>query len=157
MQIKKPPETSPELTEIQAEALSAAGAIILGVTILITLILVFSLLFPSLEGLQTFVVIILALICWGYLLNSFTEKLKLTDQTLEFSAILSKHQSIQLNEVLGFKLSDLGLNMSADRYAFEISIIGKNKPIIISLGPCWDKAKLSAFINTFGQKLEKLD
>lgn len=158
MKVEKTTESQiEELTEIQAEALSAPGAIILGATILITLILVFSLLFPSLEGMQTLIVGILVMICWGYLLNSFTEKLKLTDQSLEFTAILSRHQDIQLNEVMSFKLVDLGLSLSGDRYAFEISVIGKNKPITISLGPCWDKIKLSAFMNTFGQKLEKLD
>jgi len=145
------------LTDVRAQVVSPGGAVILAVAIILTLILFFSLYIPSIQGMQFVIVAVLTIGCWGYLLNSFTETLRVENGRLEFRAWMSRTKHIDLQDVNGIKLTDLGIRLNGDQYLFEVLTTQDSKPVQISLGPCWDRRHLMNFIKTMQILLDELN
>ncbi len=143
------------LNDVRSNLVSPGGALILAVTIVLTLFLAMSLVLPALDGLQTAIFAMLAFVCWGYLLNCSSEKLRLEDGVLQYRAMMGRSHSYPLEIIRGFRLTDLGVSLNGSMYVLEISLEDKTRPVQISLGPCWKKRDLVKFIKTLGQNLER--
>jgi len=143
-------------TEIRADFMTLGGSIILAVTIVVSLVFIFSLATQIVEGLQFVILSILAIACWLYLINRFSERFRLTDGTLEFSASLGRTQRFRLEEITALRLIDFGWTMNGDRFALEIGVDDHEKPLQIGLGPCWRRHELTAFVRTVGRTLEEM-
>lgn len=143
-----------DVHEIKADFMTLGGGLILAVTIVATLFLIFSLLVPVVDRLQLAIIVLLAGACWLYLVNRFSEKLKLGENHLEFDTALGRKQVFNLDEIMGLRLTDLGWSLNGNFYILEISVYDKRRPLQIGLGPCWRRAELSAFIGAIGKKLE---
>ncbi|MDD5726173.1 MAG: hypothetical protein PHC53_02040 [Patescibacteria group bacterium] len=150
-----PPKPEEHVTEIRANFISLGGGVVLAITIVATLFLVFSLLIPMVGTLQLAIIAILALACWVYTINRFSERFRLVDGTLEFNVALGRSQKFQLEQVTALRLTDFGWSLNGDFYVFEISVAERSQPIQIGLGPCWRRQDLTAFIDTVGRFLEK--
>jgi len=148
------PTMEEPLTDTRAEVVTPGGGVVLAITILLTLFLVLSILMPRLDGLQLVIVAMLSLVCWGYLLNCSTERLRLEGGFFEFRAFLGRGYKIPLEAIRGFKLTDLGVSLSGSMYLLDITVEDRLRPIQINLGPCWNKRNLLRFLKSFGQVLE---
>ena len=158
LKVEKKDQTPIELlTDVRAQVVTLGGAVILAIAILLTLILVFSLYIPSIQGVQFLIVAVLTIACWGYLLTTFTERLKIENGVLEYKAWLSRTKQVDLQQVSGLKLTDLGFRFNGDQYLFELSTMDDSKPVSISLGPCWDRKQLISFIKTIQIILDELN
>lgn len=157
VQVERDPPQKPEdhVTEVCANFISLGGGVILAITIVATLFLIFSLLIPMVEPLQLAIMAILALACWIYAINRFSERFRLIDGDLEFNIILGRSQKFKLEQVTALRLTDLGWNLNGDFFVLEIGVAERNQPIQIGLGPCWRRQDLTSFIATIGQLLEK--
>ena len=144
------------LDEAHADMMSPCGTLILAVTIIMTLVLIFSVLLPRFDGMQTLIVIILTLGCWGFLLNSVSESLRLKEGIFEYRALLGHAHHYSLHDIRGFKLTDLGLSLNGIQYQIELQIADDSRPVIISLGACWQRKQLMRFARTVSLDLEAL-
>lgn len=140
--------------EIKADFMTLGGAIILAITISVSLFLLFSLMLPAIDGLQLAIIAILTLTCWLYLVNRFSEKLKLENKILEFKAALGRAQRFDLEDIAALRLTDLGWSLNGDFFILEVEV-NEGRPMQIGLGPCWRRADLSAFVRTVGRALEE--
>jgi len=143
-------------TEVRADFMTLGGSVILAVTIVVSLVFVFSLATQTVQGLQFAILAILALACWLFLINRFSERFRLTEQTLEFSASLGRTQHFRLEEITAMRLIDFGWTLNGDRYALEVGMEDHDKPLRIGLGPCWRRHELTAFVRTVGRALEEM-
>jgi|GEM_PF-876494 len=144
------------LDEAQADMMTPCGTLILAVTIIMTLVLIFSILMPRFDGMQTFIVVILTLGCWGFLLNSFSERLRLKEGVLEYRALFGRSQHYALPDIRGFKLTDLGLSLNGIQYQIELQLADDTRPAVISLGACWQRKRLMQFARTVSFDLQAL-
>jgi len=144
------------LDEAHADMMSPCGTLILAVTIVMTLVLIFSVLLPRFDGMQTLIVIILTLGCWGFLLNSFSERLRLKEGMLEYRALFSQAHHYPLQDIRSFKLTDLGLSLNGIQYQIELQVADYSRPAVISLGACWQRKQLMRFARTVSLDLEAL-
>jgi len=142
--------------EARADMVSPCGALILAVTIIMTLVTIFSIIMPRFDGMQTFIVVFLTLACWGFLLNSFTERLRLKNGVLEYRAIFGRSHHHPITNIRGFKLTDLGLSLNGVQYQLELQLADDTRPAIISLGACWQRRQLMKFARTISMDLEAL-
>ncbi|MDD5437945.1 MAG: hypothetical protein PHC70_02255 [Patescibacteria group bacterium] len=140
--------------EIKADFMTLGGGLILAVTIVATLFLIMSLLVPVVDRLQLAIIAMLAGACWLYMINRFSEKLKLEEGHLEFDTALGRKQIFNLDEVMGLRLTDLGWSLNGNFYLLEISVYDKRRPLQIGLGPCWRRSDLAGFVGAIGKKLE---
>lgn len=150
------PRETERVTEIRSSVMTPAGTLILAVTIVMSLVLAFSLFMPRLDGVQTFIIIMLTLACWGYAVDCFTERLRLDGGVMEYRARLSRSHVFDLQDIRAFKLTDMGPHLSGVQYQFEVTTAGERKPVLIGLGPCWQRADLVRFVRTVSQELESL-
>ena len=152
----EPPREAERVTEIRASVMSPAGTLILAVTIVMSLVLVFSLSMPRLDGVQTFILVALTLASWAYALGCFTERLRLEGGVMEYRAWLSRAHTFELQEVRVFKLTDLGPHLSGVQYQFEVTTVEERKPVLIGLGPCWQRSDLVRFARSVSRELEDM-
>ncbi|MFA6503730.1 MAG: hypothetical protein WCT54_02125 [Patescibacteria group bacterium] len=150
------PEDLKPISEIKADFMTLGGALILAITISVTPFLLFSLMLPAIDGLQLAIIAILTGACWLYLVNRFSEKLKLENEMLEFKAVLGRVQRFNLNEIATLRLTALGWSLSGDFFLLEVEN-HEGRPSQIGLGPCWRRSDLSAFIRTVGTTLEEFN
>ena len=142
------------LNDARAEIVTPGGGLILAVTILLTLFLVMSLFMPTLDGLQTVILGMMSIVCWGYMLNCATERLRLEDGQFEFKAALGRSYKFPLETIRGFRLTDLGVSLNGSMYILEMNLEERIHPLQISLGPCWQKTNLIRFLKSLGQAME---
>lgn len=145
------------MTDIRAQLVSMGGGIILAVTIMVTLVFIFSFLMPQGNGTQLLIIIILSIISWVYFINCATEHLKLTESELIYSSMLTRTQRIAFEDIEAYKLTDLGVQLNGSMYVLEIQHAEKKQPVEISLGPCWRRHELRQFIKTLGTILEEIN
>lgn len=142
------------LREVHAEFVSLGGAIILSVCIVLSLVTAMSLMLPAVTNLQRVILLILSLICWVYLLDSVTEKLKLEDEFIEFRSVLSRRRHYQLAELEAVLLIHEGFNLEKGFESIEFRRVGK-RPDRISLGPCWQRNKLESLMRSVEAELNE--
>ncbi len=138
--------------EVRAELVSLGGAIILAVAIVLTIIMIMVLMLPMVNAFQLTIVILLTLASWIYLLDSCTERLRLIDHSVEFSAVFSRKRHIPINELQAMFLVHEGFNLDRGIESIEFRRVGE-QPDKFSLGPCWQRHKLEAFLHSVEEVL----
>ncbi|MBI5654378.1 hypothetical protein HZC53_01860 [Candidatus Uhrbacteria bacterium] len=135
------------LREVHAEFVSLGGAVILSVCIILTLVTAMSFLLPAVSDLQRVILLILSFICWVYLLDSVTEKLRLDDEAIEFRSLLSRRRTYQVSELEAVLLIHEGFNLERGFESVEFRRVGR-RPDRIALGPCWQRNKLERLMRS---------
>jgi hypothetical protein len=138
--------------QARAELVSLGGAVLLGLGITITGVFLLSLSAPAVTSAQKVIAGALTLGVWIYFLNSVTERLSLCGSTLTFDAALGRARSVPLGELDAMILTHEGLNLERGIETIEIRRVGK-RPDKISLGPCWQRNKLEAFLRSVDRAL----
>jgi hypothetical protein len=145
------------LTAVRARMMTVGGTVILAITIILSLVLIFTLLYPQGNGLQFVIIIALAMISWGFFLNCVTEKLKLEDGFLIFSSLVGRTVRLDLTQVDSYKLTTFGLRLDGNMYLIEVEHEDSEEPEEIWLSPCWEKQDLVRFCKTLGLALEEVN
>lgn len=138
--------------EVRAEIVSLGGAIILAVAIVLTIVMAMVLLLPTVNAVQLAIVLLLTLASWIYLLDSCTERLRLVDHSVEFNAVFSRRRLIPIKELQAMVLVHEGFNLDRGIESIEFRRVGQ-KPDRLSLGPCWQRHKLEAFLHSVEEAL----
>ncbi len=155
--IKRKVVERPILTDVRAQMMTMGGAIILAATIILTLVLIFSLFFPQGNGLQFVIIIALTIVGWGFFINCATERLAIKDGYLEFKSMLGKTIHIELVSVDSYKLTNFGLRLDGNMFLIEIEHEEKDAPEEIWLSPCWKRGDLAMFCNALGEALDEIN
>lgn len=148
-----PPVENVCLVQARAEVVSLGGAVLLALCLLLSAVFIMALFSPIVSGLQRFIAVVFFLAGWVYLLDSVTESLSLVGQTLEFTAKLRRTRRIPLAELEGMTLIHQGLNLEQGVETIELHQFGKHVDRI-SLGPCWQRHVLEAFLHSVDRALQ---
>lgn len=140
------------LREVHAQLISLGGAVILAICIVMTLVLLMVLMLPTVTGFQLVILAILTGSAWVYFLDSCTEKLRLIDHSVEFTALFSRTRHIPLIELQSMILVHEGFNLERGMESIEFRRAGR-KPDRVALGPCWQRNKLEAFLHSVEEAL----
>jgi hypothetical protein len=154
---KRKNASAQKITNIKARMMTMGGALIFAIIIILTLVFILNFIFPRGNGLQFVIIIALAFIGWGFFLNCISERLKITDEDFEFTSLIGRTVRISLDDILSYKLTDLGVRLDGNMYLLEVEHTDKSKPEEIWLSPCWDYKELSAFCSTLGQVLDEFN
>jgi len=145
------------VTEVRSRITTIGGTVILAVMIVLSLVFVFSFLFPRGNGIQLVIIVALTAIGWGFFINCATEKLSIKDGVLEFRSVLSRTVTIELADIDSYKLTNFGLRLDGNMYLIEVEHEKSEQPAEIWLSPCWKKEDLSRFCGTLGVMLETIN
>lgn len=132
---------------VQAELVSLGGGVMLAICLVVTAILVMALYSPDVTGMQRTIAIILAVAAWLYLFRSSTEELTLVGQEITYRAKLARTRTVSLRELESMLLVHQGLNLERGIETIEFRLFSR-KVEHLSLGPCWQRNKLEAFLGS---------
>jgi len=141
------------LVDARAEIVTLGGAIVLALCLLLSVVAFGVSQLPDVTGLQRSILALLAVGSWLYCIDSVTERLRLVGHSVEFSAVLSRRRSIPLAELESMLLIYNGFNLERGIESIEFRRRGQ-KPDRISLGPCWQRHKLEAFLHSVEEALQ---
>lgn len=158
VEVNARPKTDVEenLLNARADFMTPWGALLLGVTIILTVFFLLALFIPVLDGLQMIIAAILTVASWLYLINRFTESLQLNDGVLEFNCALGRKHRFDLSEISSIRLNDMGWALSGDFFVLQIEVFSRDNVIELGLGPCWRKNHLVSFVKSVGNTLNKI-
>jgi len=158
VEIKARPKTDKEegLLNARADFMTPWGALLLGVTIVLTVFFLLALFIPVLDGLQMIIVALLTMGSWLYLINRFSERLQLDDGVLEFNCALGRKHRFDLSEISSIRLNDMGWTLSGDFYVLQIEVFNRDDVIELGLGPCWRRSHLTSFVRSVGSALNNI-
>ncbi len=142
------------LREVRAELVSLGGAILLAVCILFTVMLIIAMQLVSVSAAQQAVLFILTGAAWLYLLDSVTERLRLFNRRLEYTALLSRRLSISLEDLEAIVFVHEGFNLERGIESFEFRRHGGAQQDRLALGPCWRRRQLEAFLHAVEEALK---
>ena len=144
------------LREVHAELFTLGGAIAIAICFVLTVAAYIVWQGSQATGLQSFVLIAMTVGAWLYFLDSITERLRLVDHSLEFSALFSRRRIVPLADLDAMLLIYQGFNLEHGIESVELRRRGQ-KPDRIALGPCWQHHKLEAFLGSVEQALRDPD
>ncbi len=142
------------LSSAQAELISLGGAVVLSICMLMTVMLIIALQSAGVSAAQRAVMVGLTGASWLYFLDSVTERLRLFDHTLEYSAFLSRRRLISLDDLETIVFVHEGFNLERGIESFEFRRRDGAGPDRLSLGPCWQRNKLEIFLQTVAQTVK---
>jgi hypothetical protein len=137
---------------VQAEIVSLGGAVLLTLCLLLTAVLIMALFSPTITGVQRFIAVVLTFSGWMYLLRSASEDLSIVGQTITYRAVLARTRTIPLADIETMLLVHQGLNLEKGIETIEFRRFDK-KVEHLSLGPCWQRHKLEAFLGSVEEAL----
>ncbi len=141
---------------VRAQMATLGGAILLAVCITVTLVLLFSLVIPRMNGSQQLIVVLLSVGTWMYFLNSVSERIALEDEVLEVRSLLGRTHRFSLSEIQSIRVMERGLRLDGAPFLIEIQTVNRSKPREIALGPCWKEGQLKEFSDVLTQELQKI-
>jgi hypothetical protein len=136
----------------RAEIVSLGGAVLLGLGLITSAVFLLVLFTPTVTSAQRVIVTILFFAVWVYFLNSITEQVELSGQVLKFSAFLSRAREMPVEKLEAVILTYQGFNLEQGIETLEFRCVGR-APDRVALGPCWQKNKLEAFIQSVQDKM----
>jgi hypothetical protein len=140
------------VVQAHAELVSLGGAILLALCMFLAAAFIAVSTMSNTTPIQRFIVGILLFASLAYLINSVTEKLMLQGRTLVFDALLSSKREIPLDDLEGMILTHEGFNLEKGIVTIEFRQYDR-KPDKVSLGPCWQRSKLEAFMRSIQKVL----
>ncbi|MBP9864231.1 hypothetical protein KBC54_02160 [Patescibacteria group bacterium] len=154
---RQPSESGVEvvrLRDVRAELLTLGGAIVFAVCMLLTVFAVSINRFVSITQTQHVILIALVGLCWIYFFDSITERLRLVDQCVEFRSLFSRHHVVPLAQLEAMLLVYQGFNLERGMETIEFRKHDA-KTQTVSLGPCWQRYKLEAFVHAVEEALQE--
>lgn len=154
----RPKERKKEESFLSAHAdfMTLGGALLLSITIVLTAFFFLALFIPVLNGLQMIIVALLTMGSWLYVINRFSERLRLEDDVLEFNCALGRRQRFDLSDIASIRLNHMGWVLSGDFYVLQIEVFSCDGVIELGLGPCWRRKHLASFIRSVGSALDNI-
>ncbi len=143
--------------DVKAGIMTAGGALILSIIIILTLVFFLNFIFPRGNGMQFIIITSLVVIGWGFCLNCVSERLRIDDEGLLFTSLIGKTIRIPLQNIISYKLIDFGIRLDGNMYLLEVTHSLKTKPEEIWLGPCWNNKELSIFCLALNEALDDLE
>jgi hypothetical protein len=108
--------------------------------------------FVSITQTQHVILIALVGLSWMYFLDSITERLRLINNCVEFRSLFSRHHLVPLAQLEAMLLVYQGFNLERGMETIEFRKHDA-KPQTVSLGPCWQRHKLEAFLHAVEEAL----
>jgi hypothetical protein len=157
--VVRAPERSAErqtesVVRVRAELVSVGGGILLTICLLLTAGSIAALLYPGVTSVQRFIAGVLLLAAWVYFIRSITEELALVDRQITFRAILARTRTIRIDELASMELTHQGVNLERGIETIEFQTFDKRIERV-SLGPCWDRDQLEAFVRSVEEALHE--
>lgn len=149
--VKRPPPTECE-REVRADILSLGGAVILGICLVLSAALLLASQSASVSQLQRIILAALTMAAWLYFFDSISERLRIIDHAVEYSALLSRRRFVPLIELESMLMVYEGFNLERGIESIEFRRRGR-KPDRIALGPCWQRNKLERFMRSVEEAL----
>ncbi|MEO5927152.1 MAG: hypothetical protein ABIO72_00590 [Patescibacteria group bacterium] len=151
LEARAPRRTTTDKTDcpirVQAELVSLGGGVMLAICMLVTALLIMALYSPDTTGMQRAIAIILTIAAWIYLFRSSTEELTLVGEEITYRAKLASTRTVSLKDLETMLLVHQGLNLERGIETIEFRLFSK-KVEHLSLGPCWQRHKLEAFLGS---------
>lgn len=133
--------------DARAQVHSIGGLVLLIVCVVVTIVFVFIFIRGEVTGAQQIISLIMFFACWGYFINSATEKLHLTETELVFRSFMGRSRNVPLKDLQELTVQHNGFSL--DQGFKSIEILSKNKKVDrILLGPCWKRSSLDNFLNS---------
>jgi hypothetical protein len=145
-------EKTESVIRVRAELVSLGGGVMLAICLLIAATLIMALYSPTITGIQRFIAIVLAFASWAYLLRSATEELLLIGEEISYRAVLARPRHVPLKDLEAMLLIHQGLNLEHGIETIEFHFFNKHIERV-SLGPCWQRNKLEAFLSSVEEAL----
>lgn len=149
-------ETEEDFLNARADFVTPWGALLLGVTIILSVFFLLALFIPVLNGLQMIIAALLTVGSWFYLINRFSERLRLDDGVLEFNCALGRKHRFDLSDISSIRLNDMGWTLSGDFFVLQIEVFSREDVVELGLGPCWRRKHLTSFVRSVGNALNKI-
>lgn len=140
------------LREARAELLTLGGVIVFALCCVITVAAFGASQVMTVTALQRDIMFALAFLAWLYFFDSITERLRLVDHAVEFTAAFSRKRHIPLAELDAMLLVYQGFNLDKGIESLEFRRHGA-KPDRVALGPCWQRHKLEEFLHSVEQAM----
>lgn len=148
---RAPQRSAPQRTEcpirVQAEIVSIGGGVMLAICMLVTTLLIMAVYSPDVSSLQRTIAGILTVAAWMYLLRSSSEELVLVGEEITYRAKPARTRTVSLKDLESMVLIHQGLNLERGIETVELHLFS-DKVEHISLGPCWQRHKLEAFLGS---------
>lgn len=135
------------LREARAELVSLGGAVMLGLCITLTLVVVMSGMLHGLTTSQTAIMLLLCIMSWAYFFDSITEQLCLVEGSIEFKSLLGRRRVYDLEDLEAVLMVHQGFNLERGFETIEFRSRGR-RPERVSLGPCWQRNKLESLLHS---------
>ncbi len=153
---ERPPDSDVEivcLREVRAEALTLGGAIVFAICMILSVFALTVGRFAVITQAQHVILIAVVALCWVYFIDSVTERLRIVDRCVEFRSFIGHHHLVPLAQLEAMLIMYQGFNLDHGMQTIEFRKHGV-KPQRVSLGPCWQRYKLEAFINAVEEALQ---
>ena len=138
--------------EAHAEVVSIPGAVLFIVSALLTVGAFAMLSLPGTTGVQQAVVWLLAMIAVAYAFDALTERMRLVGRTLIVDSALSRAKKFSLDELVDLDLYFEGYNLTPGMQSV-IARFRDGHTDRVPLGPCWQRHKLVAFLDSIHDAL----
>lgn len=141
------------LRDVRADIFSIGGAILSALCVLLTVfaIVVFS--SADQTSVQRAIAVIFSVGAWLYLASTATERLALDDHSVVYSSFFGRTVRIPLTDLQEMLLVHQGFNLERGIETIEFRRSGREDHDRISLGPCWQRHKLEAFLHSVEEAL----
>lgn len=152
---ERPPGADVEivcLREVRAEILTLGGAIVFAICMMLSVSALTVGRFVIVTQAQHVIIIAVVALCWIYFIDSVTERLRIIDRCVEFRSLIGHHHLVPLAQLEAMLIMYRGFNLDHGMQTIEFRKRGV-KPQRVSLGPCWQRYKLEAFIHAVEEAL----
>ena len=143
--------------DIRANVFSIGGAIVLALCMLLSVVTMIALSTPGQTMIQQMIAVVLSGGAWLYLFSSMTERLRLEDHNVVYSSALGRTIRVPLDDLDEMLLVHQGFNLERGIETIEFRRTGKEESDRISLGPCWHRHNLEAFLHSVEEALNNAE
>jgi hypothetical protein len=143
--------------DIRAQIFSVGGAVVLALCLVLTALTAIALMSPGQALVQQLIAVMLCGASWLYLLSSMTERLQIEDHMVIYSSALGRTYRIPLEDLDEMLLVHQGFNLERGIETIEFRKSGMEEHERISLGPCWQRHHLEAFLHSVEEALNESD
>jgi len=137
---------------VHANLVSLNGGIVLSICILLSALVGSAIMTNQLASTQAILFIVLAAAAWIYLIDSATEHLAYVGKKIIKTSAFSRRVAIPFEAIQSVLLKHEGPNDSLGIEAI-IVVYRNGRSERLSLGPCWRRHELEAFLDTIDKAM----
>jgi len=131
----------------RARLASIGGGILLALCIALTAAIFVVSALPQATGAQRVILLALTLASWAYLADSMSERLRITDDAIEYTSFLGRSRRWELDELAAVLMTYRGFTLDDGFICVEFRTRDRNADRL-SLGPCWRRDRLGEFMQS---------